>query len=224
MRASSRALVSWAASPPSNNIIEAGLTVYVPWQPKQGPIYQRSRIAELAERIDRRAQQGFIVHLKPQTAHAVAMTMRLYAEGHPDPRQSHPHHVEDWTTEPHEILAYYTSATPAVGAWQHYAPQRPRGPHHGYVGRMDDPKQSAGPRVKPRWSDKLARTVRDARDGVTLRTGADARRYMTELPEARARRSQWQSAASLRLVRGASGSRSRKLSARGAGRMAIATG
>jgi hypothetical protein len=42
-------------------------------------------VAELAERIDRRAQQGLSVHLKPETARTVAMTMRLYAEGHGGP-------------------------------------------------------------------------------------------------------------------------------------------
>jgi hypothetical protein len=49
--------------------------------------------------------------------------MRLYAEGRPSLRQSHPHHVEGWTDEPHTVLAYCTSATLAVGAWEHYAPQ-----------------------------------------------------------------------------------------------------
>lgn len=46
-----------------------------------------------------------------------------------------------------------------------------------------------------RWSDKLARPVRDAVDDVTLKTRADARRYMTTLPERRALYSQWQIAA-----------------------------
>jgi hypothetical protein len=51
--------------------------------------------------------------------------------------------------------------------------------------------------VKPRWSDKLTRTVRDAKEGVTLRTRADARHYMAALPQRRARWSQWQRAAQL---------------------------
>ena len=112
-------------APRTKRIIEAALTVYVPWEPEQGPIYQPSRISQLADRIDRRAQEGLTVHLKPATAHTVAMTMRLFAEGHPDLRQSHPHHVEDWTNEPHEVLAYCTSATLAIGAWEHYALQYP---------------------------------------------------------------------------------------------------
>jgi hypothetical protein len=53
--------------------------------------------------------------------------------------------------------------------------------------------------MKPRWSEKLARPVRDARDDVTLRTRDDARRYMTALPNDRARRAQWQAAARLLL-------------------------
>lgn len=51
----------------------------------------------------------------------------------------------------------------------------------------------------PRWSDKLARTVRDAIDNVTLRTRDDARHYMAALPEQRERYSQWQIAARLLL-------------------------
>ena len=112
-------------APRTRRIIDAALTVNVPWHPEQAPIFQPSKVAELAERIDQRAQQGLTVHLKPATARTVAMTMRLYAEGHPDPRQSHPHHVEDWTNEPHQVLCYATSATLAIGAWEHYAPQHP---------------------------------------------------------------------------------------------------
>lgn len=51
----------------------------------------------------------------------------------------------------------------------------------------------------PRWSDKLARPVRDATDNVTLNTRSDARCYMTKLPERRALYSQWQIAARLLL-------------------------
>jgi hypothetical protein len=43
-------------------------------------------------------------------------------------------------------------------------------------------------------TDKLARVVKD-KDGTTLRTRDDARRYMARLPDDRARRSQWQAAA-----------------------------
>ena len=87
-------------------------------------VFQRSKIADLAERIDRRAQQGTVT--EAATARTVAITMRLYAEGHPSLRNSHPHHVEDWTDEPHTVLAYCTNATLAVGAWEHYAPQYPQ--------------------------------------------------------------------------------------------------
>jgi hypothetical protein len=51
----------------------------------------------------------------------------------------------------------------------------------------------------PRWTDKLARTIRDAKDDVTLRTRNDARHYMAALPDDRARRAQWQAAAKLLL-------------------------
>jgi hypothetical protein len=37
-------------------------------------------------------------------------------------------------------------------------------------------------RLVPRWTDKLSRTIRDAKDGATLRTRDDARRYMAALP------------------------------------------
>ncbi len=57
---------------------------------------------------------------------ATALTLRLYAEGHPDLRQSHPHHVEDWSQEPHQMLCYATNATLAIGAWEHYVPQQPQ--------------------------------------------------------------------------------------------------
>ena len=112
-------------APRTKRIIDAALSVNVPWHPEQAPVFQPSKIAELADRIDRRAQQGLTVHLKPATARTVAMTVRLYAEGHPDLRQSHPHHVEDWTHEPHRVLCYATNATLAIGAWEHYAPQNP---------------------------------------------------------------------------------------------------
>ena len=52
---------------------------------------------------------------------------------------------------------------------------------------------------RPRWSEKLARPVRDVVDDVTLRTRDDARSYMTALPESRARCKQWQAAARLLL-------------------------
>ena len=65
-------------------MFEAALTVNVPWHPEQGPVLERSKIAEIAERIDCRAQHGLTVHLRPATARIVAMTMRLYADGHPE--------------------------------------------------------------------------------------------------------------------------------------------
>lgn len=80
-------------APRTKRIIDAALTVFVPWEPEQAPVFQRSKIADLAERIDQRAQQGLTVHLKPATARTVAITMRLYAEGHQSLRNSHPHHV-----------------------------------------------------------------------------------------------------------------------------------
>jgi hypothetical protein len=83
----------------------------VPWAPERVPVFQRSKIADFAERIDQRAGQGLTVHLKPATARTVAITMRLYAEGHPSLGDSHPHHDEDWTEEPHTVLAYRTNAT-----------------------------------------------------------------------------------------------------------------
>jgi hypothetical protein len=46
--------------------------------------------------------------------------------------------------------------------------------------------------TKPRWTDKLARTVRDAVDDVTMRTRSDARSYIVELPPRRAQSAQWQ--------------------------------
>ena len=107
-------------APRTKRIIEAALSVNVPWHPNQdAPVFQPSKVVELAERIDRRAQQGLAVHLKPDTARTVAMTMRLYAEGHGDLRQSHPNHVEDWTNDPHTVLAYCTNASLAIGARDH---------------------------------------------------------------------------------------------------------
>lgn len=51
----------------------------------------------------------------------------------------------------------------------------------------------------PKWTDRLARTVRDSVDDVTLRTRDDARHYIAKLPEKRANKSQWQIAAGLLL-------------------------
>lgn len=51
---------------------------------------------------------------------------------------------------------------------------------------------------KPRWSDRLARAVRD-RDGVTLRTRADARGYVLALSGSRQGKRAWQHAAELLL-------------------------
>lgn len=52
------------------------------------------------------------------------------------------------------------------------------------------------------WSEKLTRTIRDARDGVTISTRDDARHYMAALPDSRAKWSQWQAAARLLLEKG----------------------
>ena len=75
------------------------------------------------------------------------MTMRLYAKGHPDLRQSHPHHVEDWTNEPHQVLCYATNATLAIGAWEHYAPQQPQRNLIATWGRLDQAGQQEGSRL-----------------------------------------------------------------------------
>ena len=112
-------------APRTKRIIDAALSVNGPWHPDQAPVFEPSKVSELAERIDRRAQHGLSVHLKPDTARTVAMTMRLYAEGHPSLRDSHPHHVEDRSSKPSTVLAYCTNATLAIGAWEQYAPQRP---------------------------------------------------------------------------------------------------
>ncbi|MBX9772922.1 MAG: hypothetical protein K2Y71_00810 [Xanthobacteraceae bacterium] len=113
-------------APRTQRIIEAALTVTVPWHPPEDrPAYQPSHVAALAMRIDHRARQGLTVHLKPATARTVASTLRLYAEGHRDLRSTHPHHVEDWTHEPHEILAYCANASLAIGAWEAHAPRYP---------------------------------------------------------------------------------------------------
>ena len=85
-------------APRTERIIKATLTVNVPWHDEHAPTFQP---AELAERIDRRAQEGFTVHLKPDTARTVALTLRLYVEGHPDLRNALPH----WTAKPHQVLA-----------------------------------------------------------------------------------------------------------------------
>jgi hypothetical protein len=97
--------------PRTQRIIQAALTVNVPWHVEDAPVYLPSKVAEIAERIDQRAKQGLTVHPKPDTARTVAHTMRLYDAGHPSLRDSHPHHVEDWSQDPHEVLAYCTNAT-----------------------------------------------------------------------------------------------------------------
>jgi hypothetical protein len=114
----------------TQRIIQAALTVNVPWHTEDAPVYEPSRISEIAARIDHRAKQGLTVHLKPDTARTVARTMRLYDAGNPSLRDSHPHHVEDWSREPHEVLAYCTNATLAIGAWEAYAPQYP---HRNFI-------------------------------------------------------------------------------------------
>lgn len=61
------------------------------------------------------------------------------------------------------------------------------------------PAQPTQAIAMPQWKDKLARTVRDSVDDVTLRTRDDARRYLAKMPERRALNSQWQIAAGLLL-------------------------
>jgi hypothetical protein len=51
----------------------------------------------------------------------------------------------------------------------------------------------------PRWSDKLARPIRDAVADVTLRTRHDARRYIEKLPKERGQSLHWHVAAKLLL-------------------------
>jgi hypothetical protein len=43
-------------APGTKRIIDAALTVCVPWEPEQAPVFQRAKIADLAEHIDQRAQ------------------------------------------------------------------------------------------------------------------------------------------------------------------------
>ena len=56
--------------------------------------------------------------------------------------------------------------------------------------------------MPPRWTDKLARPIRD-KAGAVIKTRDDARRYMAALPSDRALRQSWQHAAKL-LLDGAS--------------------
>jgi hypothetical protein len=46
--------------------------------------------------------------------------------------------------------------------------------------------------TKPRWTDKLARTVRDTVDDLTIKTRSDARSYIIHLRPSRAQSAQWQ--------------------------------
>lgn len=68
------------AAPRTKRIIEATLTVSVPWHPEDpAPQWEPPAMAELAKRIAERARQGKVVHLSPQTAHqvAIALSVRL---------------------------------------------------------------------------------------------------------------------------------------------------
>jgi hypothetical protein len=114
------------AAPRTQRIIQATLAVNVPWHPEDPPVYQTSKIVQLADRIEARAEKGLTVQLRPETARVIALTLRLYAAGHGSLSKTHPHHVEDWSQEVPEILAYCTSATLANGAWETYAPQYPQ--------------------------------------------------------------------------------------------------
>jgi hypothetical protein len=113
-------------APRTKRIIEAALTVYVPWHP-QDPArrWEPPALAELARRIAERARQGKVVRLSPTTAGDVAIALHLQAQGPQGLRDTHPHTVEDRTREPREVLSYNTSATLAIGAWNAYAPQHP---------------------------------------------------------------------------------------------------
>ena len=82
-------------------------------------------MAELARRIAARAHYGKVVQLSPTTARDVAIALFQHAAGTGRLRDSHPHTVEDRTSEPRDVLSYNTSATLAIGAWEAYAPQRP---------------------------------------------------------------------------------------------------
>ena len=48
--------------------------------------------------------------------------------------------------------------------------------------------------AKPRWTNNLARPIRDNVDDVTLRTRDEARTYIVQLPERRGSSAQWQTA------------------------------
>ena len=114
-------------APRTQRLIEASLSALSPepWAPDpNAPRPERSPIAKLADRIAERAEAGKTVHLTPNTGRTVAAALHLYAEGPPTLR-SFSHRVEDWTDEPHVVLAYSTSATLAIGAWEAYAPQYP---------------------------------------------------------------------------------------------------
>jgi hypothetical protein len=113
------------AEPRTQRIIQAALTVNVPWHPEDPPVYQPSKVAELADRIEARADEGLTVQLKPETARMVALALRVCGAGHGALSKTHPHHVEDWSHGIPEVLAYCTSATLANGAWEAYAPQYP---------------------------------------------------------------------------------------------------
>jgi len=52
----------------------------------------------------------------------------------------------------------------------------------------------------PRWTDKLARPVRDTIDDLTIKTRSDARSYIVNLPPSRARSAQWENVMRLLLA------------------------
>ena len=51
--------------------------------------------------------------------------------------------------------------------------------------------------MPPRWTDELARPIRDAVANLTLRTRYDARRYVEKLPKERGSILQWHVATKL---------------------------
>jgi hypothetical protein len=113
-------------APRTRRLIEAVLSADMPWAPERDHVaYDKPKVAEIAERIHSRANQGLTVHLKPETAKTAALALHLYAQGPGDLQDNYPHQVIDLTHEPRQVLAYTASATLAIGAWEHYAPEHP---------------------------------------------------------------------------------------------------
>jgi hypothetical protein len=83
------------AAPRTKRVIEAALTVNVPWHPQEpAPQWEPPAMAELAKRIAERARQGKVVHLSAATAWNVAIALYKQAAGNEPLRDTHPHMVE----------------------------------------------------------------------------------------------------------------------------------